>query len=358
MRAVVFDEFAGLLRVECLPDPVPPDDGAVIAVRATGLCRSDWHGWQGQDPDIRTLPHVPGHEFAGEIIAIGRGVRQWRPGDRVTMPFVAGCGECPECTSAAPQVCDRQFQPGFTAWGSFAEAVAVRYADFNFVRLPDEMDFVTAACLGCRLATAYRAVALQGRAAPGEWIAVHGAGGVGLSAVMIAAALGALPIAIDVRDEPLALAKSFGAQHTINACHCPDVPDAVRQLTAGRGADLSLDAFGSAQTAANSLRCLRKRGRHVQVGLLVGRDARARLPMELLIARELEIYGSHGLAAADYAPLLTLVTDGKLSPGRLVQRIIPLTQAPKALIEMGDFRQPAVTIIEVASQPAIGPASE
>jgi alcohol dehydrogenase len=348
MRAILFDEFGGPLRVACLPEPVPPDDGAVIAVRATGVCRSDWHGWQGHDPDIRALPQVPGHEFAGEIIEVGRDVRRWRRGDRVTMPFVAGCGECPECTAGAPQVCDRQFQPGFTAWGSFAEAVAVRYADFNLVRLPEEMDFVTAACLGCRLATAYRAVALQGRAAPGEWVAVHGAGGVGLSAIMVAAALGACPVAVDVRDEALALAQSFGAQHVINAVRCVDVPDAIRQFTAGRGADLSLDAYGSAETGANSLRCLRKRGRHVQVGLLVGRDARARLPMELIIPRELEIYGSHGLAAADYAPLVSLITSGKLHPRRLVQREISLAEAPQAMVEMGQFQHAGISIIRGA----------
>ncbi len=189
MRAVVFDEFGGPLQVDCVADPTPPHDGVVLAVRAAGICRSDWHGWQGHDPDIKTLPHVPGHEFAGEVLAVGRDVRKWRAGDRVTMPFVAGCGACPECRAGAPQVCDAQFQPGFTAWGAFAEAAAVRYADFNLVRLPDEMDFVTAACFGCRLATAYRAVALQGRVAAGEWVAVHGCGGLGLSAVMIARAL-------------------------------------------------------------------------------------------------------------------------------------------------------------------------
>jgi alcohol dehydrogenase len=327
-------------------DPATPAAGALIAVRAAGICRSDWHGWQGHDPDIRTLPHVPGHEFAGEVLEVGRDVRRWRRGDRVTMPFVAGCGACADCEAGAPQVCDRQFQPGFTAWGSFAEAVVVRYADFNLVRLPEEMDYVTAACLGCRLATAYRAVALQGRAAAGEWIAIHGAGGLGLSAVMLATALAARPIAVDVRDDSLALARRFGAEHTINARECPDVPDAIGQLTGGRGADLSLDALGSAETAANSLRCLRPRGRHVQVGLLVGADAQPRLPMELVIARELELYGSHGLAAADYGPLLALIGAGKLDLRRLVARTISLPEIPSALAGMGEFRHPGITIVD------------
>jgi alcohol dehydrogenase len=346
MLAVLYDEFGGPPRIERAPEPAPPDDGVVIAVRATGICRSDWHGWQGHDPDVKSLPHVPGHEFAGEIVEVGKAVTKWRTGDRVTMPFVAGCGTCPECQAGAAQVCDRQFQPGFTAWGSFAEAVAVRYADFNLVQLPTEMDFVTAASFGCRLATAYRAVAIQGQVAAGDWVAVHGCGGLGLSAVMITSALGARPLAIDIHDEALALATQFGAAHTLNARTTNDVPDAIRQLT-GRGADVSLDALGSGETAANSLRCLRKHGRHIQVGLLAGDQAQPRLPMELVIARELEIYGSHGLATADYAPLLSLVAAGRLDPRRLVRRIISLAEAPAALAELNEFNHPGITMIEL-----------
>ncbi len=344
MQAVVFAEFRGPLSVERVADPTPAADGAVIAVRATGLCRSDWHGWQGHDPDIRTMPHVPGHEFAGEILEVGRNVRNWRPGDRVTMPFVAGCGACDECRDGSPQVCLQQYQPGFSGWGSFAEAVAVRFADFNLVSVPPEIDDVTAASFGCRLATAYRAVALQGRAAAGDWVVVHGCGGVGLSAVMIAAALDARPIAVDVSDEALSMASEFGAEHAINARLVDDVPAAIRELT-HRGAALSLDALGSGETAANSLRCLRPRGRHVQVGLLAGDEFRPRLPMELVIARELEICGSHGLAAADYGPLLAMAAVGKIAPQVMVRRVITLAEAPAALAAIGAFATAGVTVI-------------
>jgi alcohol dehydrogenase len=344
MHAVVFDEFRGPVRVDDVPDPTPSADGAVIAVRAAGLCRSDWHGWQGHDPDIRRLPHVPGHEFVGEVVDVGRDVERWRLGDRVTIPFVAGCGACPDCLEGAPQVCPQQYQPGFTGWGAFAAAVAVRYADFNLVRMPPEIDDVTGAAFGCRLATAYRAVALQGRASAGQWVAVHGCGGVGLSAVMVAAALGAQVIAIDVNDEALKLAMQFGALHALNARSVDDIPAAIRDIT-HRGADLSLDALGSAATAANSLRCLRPRGRHVQVGLLAGADAQPRLPMELVIGRELEIRGSHGLAAADYGPLLALAAAGKIRPAAMVQRVISLAEAPAALTAMGEFPSPGVTVI-------------
>ena len=344
MRAVTFVEFEGPIAVTSVSDPAPTSDGVVIAVRAAGICRSDWHGWQGHDADIKSLPHVPGHEFAGEIIEVGRDVTRWRVGDRVTMPFVAGCGTCRECVAGAAQVCDRQFQPGFTAWGAFAEAVAVPFADYNLVPLPESLDFVTAAALGCRLATAYRAVALQGRAAPGEWVAVYGCGGVGLSAIMVAAALGARPIAIDVRDESLALAKMFGAEDFINAATADPV-GIVRERSDG-GVQLSLDALGSAATTANSIKSLRKRGRHVQVGLLAGSEFQPRLPMELVIGRELELYGSHGLAAADYRPLLDLILSGKLPVSSLVKKRISLEEAPAALMAMGTFGEPGITVID------------
>ena len=243
MKAVIFERFGGPLSVAQVADPVPDADGAVIEVKASGICRSDWHGWLGHDPDITRLPHVPGHELAGVVAEVGSTVRRWKPGDRVTLPFVCACGTCPECLSGNQQVCDHQFQPGFTAWGSFARYVAVKYADGNLVRLPPEIDFVTAASLGCRFATSFRAIVAQGRVTPGQWVAVHGCGGVGLSAIMIARALGAQVIAVDIDEKVLILAKQLGATVAIDARESRDVPGLIRELT-GRGADVSLDALG------------------------------------------------------------------------------------------------------------------
>ena len=206
MRAAVYETFQGPVEIRSVEDPAPEDHGAVLRVEATGICRSDWHGWMGHDPDIR-LPHVPGHELAGVVEAVGASVSNWAPGARVTVPFVCACGDCPQCASGNHQVCDRQTQPGFTHWGSYAEFVAIGHADTNLVALPDDVDFATAASLGCRFATSFRAIAAQGNVEPGNWVAVHGCGGVGLSAVMIAKALGARIIAVDVDDDALALAE-------------------------------------------------------------------------------------------------------------------------------------------------------
>ena len=335
MRAVVFEQFGVRPEVREVDDPVPAPDGVVVRVGATGLCRSDWHGWQGHDPDIR-LPHVPGHEFAGVVVAAGADVRGWRPGDRVTAPFVCACGRCPSCLAGDQQVCERQTQPGFTGWGSFADLVAVRHADVNLVRLPDELDEAAAAALGCRFATAFRAVVAQGRVAAGEWVAVHGCGGVGLSAVMVAAASGARVVAVDVSSGALELARRSGAAVCVDASALggpAEVAAAIREATGG-GAHLSLDALGSHATCVASIEGLRRRGRHVQVGLLPAAPGRPALPMDLVIGYELELRGSHGMPAHAYPEMLRLVTAGVLRPAELVTRTIDLDAAPDALATM------------------------
>jgi alcohol dehydrogenase len=343
MQAVTYHEFGGNVLCEKVEDPSPDNDGAVIQIEATGLCRSDWHGWRGHDPDITRFPHVPGHEFAGQVVAVGRNVKKELVGQRVTMPFVAGCGACGECQSGNPQVCDRQFQPGFTAWGTFAEFVAVRYANDNLVPLSDQISSAAAAAMGCRFGTAYRAVKAQGAVRNGQWVAVHGCGGVGLSAVMIARALEAHVIAIDVRAEPLAAAKQFGAELTLNAKESPDVVRAIRDATKG-GAHVSIDALGSALTMANSVLCLRKRGRHVQVGLLTDDKTVPAQIVQRLIGWELEIAGSHGIQASVYPEMFDLIRAGKIDPTRLVERTLPLTDAPRELMALNDYRGCGVTV--------------
>ena len=336
MRAVAYDAFGAPPEVRELPEPTPPAHGAVIRVQATGLCRSDWHGWMGHDADIRTLPHVPGHELAGVIEAVGPDVRDWAPGARVTTPFVCACGACGCCRRGEHQVCERQRQPGFTHWGSWAELVAIDWADVNLVAVPDAMDVATAASLGCRFATAWRAVVQVGRVAAGEWVLVAGAGGVGLSAVMIATAAGARVVALDRDPAALALAARVGAE-AVTAD-----PDEIPDLTGG-GVDLSVDAIGAAPVLAACLEALRRRGRHVQVGLLP--DA-PRVPIGLLVARELQLLGSHGMAAHHYPALLAQVVAGRLRPGDLITRRIPLEEAPAALVAMRDGSPGGVTIIE------------
>jgi alcohol dehydrogenase len=343
VRAAVMHAFGEPLAIGEVPDPEVPSDGAVIEVRATGLCRSDWHGWMGHDPAIR-LPHVPGHELAGVVAAVGPEVRGVRPGDRVTVPFCCGCGRCEPCRLGHTQVCEVDYQPGFSAWGSFAERVAVPVADLNCVPLPDDVAFAEAAALGCRFMTAFAAVALRGRIEPGDWLAVHGCGGVGLSAVMLATALGASVVAVDIERRALELARELGAAHAIDA-RDGDAATRIRELTGG-GAHVSIDAIGSPATCASSIESLRKRGRHVQAGLLVGDEAAPPVPMGRVVARELEVLGVHGMAVRHYPALLRLVESGAVAPGRLVRRRIPLDEAGDALAGMTRGGAEGITLID------------
>jgi len=344
MKAMLFELFEKAPEILEVPDPTPTQNGVVIKVGATGLCRSDWHGWMGHDTDI-SLPHVPGHEFAGEIVAVGKLVSRFKIGDRVTVPFVSGCGHCAECHSGNQQVCPNQFQPGFTNWGSFAEYVAIDYAEINLVTLPDSVDDATAASLGCRFATSFRAVVDQARTRPGDWVAVHGCGGVGLSAIMIATALGANVVAVDIFDDKLAFARECGAVATVNSLAVADTVEAIREITKG-GAHVSIDALGNPTTSFNSISNLRRRGRHVQVGLMLGEHATAKIPMAQVIAHELEIYGSHGMQAWRYDAMMAMIETGKISPQKLIGNRVSLAEAVPILMAMDQSRDIGISVID------------
>ncbi|MBK1667809.1 alcohol dehydrogenase [Rhodovibrio sodomensis] len=345
MKAAIFESFRAPPEVRDIPDPDCPSDGALVRVHACGVCRSDWHAWSGSDPDV-VVPHVGGHEFAGVVERVGRHVQRVRPSDRVTAPFILSCGACPTCRGGDPTACDRQDVIGFTRWGSFAERVAVPRADFNVVALPDRLSAVAAAGMGCRVTTAFRALADRARLAPGEWLAVHGCGGVGLSAVALGAAMGARVLAVDVDPAALDRATVLGATQTLDAAHTADVGAAVRELTSG-GAQVSLDALGITQTFRNSLYGLAKLGRHVQIGMPLDRHAEPPVPLlELVYARQIAILGTRGMAAGRFDALFGMIAGGRFDPARLVARTIPLSGVGEALKAMDDHTSPGVTVVD------------
>jgi len=348
IRAVVYDAVGARPELRQVPAPVCPADGVVVDVAATGVCRSDWHAWRGHDPV--PLPHTPGHEWAGVVAEVGadvpRGAAGFSVGDRVTAPFVLGCGRCVWCREGSAQVCPEQVQPGFTYAGSFAEQVVVHAASTNLVRLPDSVDLVAAAALGCRFATAFRALTGVARVQQDEWVAVVGCGGVGLSAVMIATALGARVVAVDVSPVARERALELGATAALPA---DGAPEAIHALTGG-GAHVGLDALGSPATLDASVRSLRRHGRHVQVGLLLGEAAGAPVPWDLVVGRELRLSGSHGMSAVDYPAMLAMVADGRLDPARLVGSVITLEEAGAALVAMDDpsSSRGGMTVVSIA----------
>ncbi|HET8928547.1 MAG TPA: zinc-dependent alcohol dehydrogenase family protein [Microbacterium sp.] len=341
MRAVVYDAVGATPRVTAVPVPDCPPDGALVRVEATGVCRSDWHAWRGHDPVA--LPHIPGHEFAGTVAEVGPLVRSWSTGARVTAPFVNGCGVCAWCRQGDAQVCPDQTQPGFTHDGSFAEYVVVRAADLNLVALPDDVDAVAAASLGCRFATAFRALTAHARVRSGDEVAVFGCGGVGLSAVMIATALGARVTAVDVSAAALERAAKLGAASLVRTDPRDDPVDEVVAATGG-GAHVTIEALGSPATVDAAIRSLRRRGRHVQIGLMLGPAAAAPLPWDRVIAWELQVLGSHGMAAVDYERMLRLIAEGVLDPSRLVGEITDLDGAAAALMQMDRPGQPGLVV--------------
>ncbi|GAA4015907.1 zinc-dependent alcohol dehydrogenase family protein [Allokutzneria multivorans] len=350
MRAAVIEEIAEPLVLQDVPDPRCPQDGAVVEVGANGICRTDWHLWTG-DWAWRGLavepPFILGHEFAGTVVEVGAEVRDWHVGDRVVFPMNPGEGTCEWCRDGHQHICDSgaALVPGVSYAGAFAELVAVRHADVNLVRLPEAVSFVDAASFACRYMAAFHGVVDQVGVRGGEWVAVHGCGGMGLSAVQVAAAAGASVIAVDIGAEQLAMAREVGAVHTVNATE-EDPVAAIRELTRG-GAQVSVDALGIAETCRNSVLSLRKRGRHLQLGHTTRAErGEVALPIDVMLLNELQFVGGFGMQGQRYGTMLDMVASGRLRPGAVVSETVGLHQVSDVLAAMGDYGTSGVVVID------------
>jgi alcohol dehydrogenase len=326
MRAALLTGWREPLEIARIDDPACPEDGVVLRVLACGICRSDWHAWTGADPDVAP-PHVPGHEYCGVVEEAGRGVTGWRPGDRVIAPFILACGLCDDCAAGHQTICRDQALPGFTQAGAFAERVAIPHADANLVRLPEGMDPALAAALGCRVTTAWHALTGRAALAPGEWLAVFGAGGVGLSALLLGRALGARVAVVDVVD-----------------ARAGDAATAVRAATGG-GAHLAVEALGIAETTRGALTSLRKLGRMVQIGMPAGAHTEMTLPMDAVYSGQLALYGTRGMPAWRYPSLLSLIEGGHVDLSPLVGRRVGLSEATAELAAFDGPAPPGVAVI-------------
>jgi len=348
MRAAVMEGVREPLVVREVPDPECAADGAVIRVEANGICRSDWHGWVGDWDWLGVrfeFPHVLGHEFCGVVEAVGAEVKGFAAGDRVIVPFCQGEGTCEFCRQGMQNLCTRGFTPGFSYWGGFGRYVAVPKADFNLVTLPEAIGFVEGASLGCRYMTSFHGIVDQARVSAGEWVAVHGCGGIGLSAVQIATALGANVIAVDIDAKKLDAAKRVGAVETVHAGNA-NPAKAIKSITKG-GAHVSIDALGIAETCVNSVNSLRRRGRHLQIGMTSGAERGViGLPIDIIVSKELVITGSHGMHVPRYAQMLQMIETGKLKPAELVSRTVSLEEAGEVLASMDDFGTLGIPVID------------
>ena len=342
MIAAQITSWRAPLEIVNLADPTPCEGGVVLKVLACGVCRSDWHAWTGSDPDV-ALPHVPGHEYCGEVVAVGANVTRWAVGDRVIAPFILACGRCGDCASGNQTICSSQALPGFTQAGAFAEYIDVPFADANLSALPETISPELAAGLGCRVTTAWHA--LTGRAAlrAGEWLAVFGAGGVGLSALMLGRALGARVAVVDIVPDKLEYAKRLGADVVINAETC-NASETVCEVTSG-GADVAIEALGTATTTIGALKSLRKMGRMVQVGMPTGDHSTMPIPMDAVYSGQLAIFGTRGMPAHRYPSLLNLMASGQVDLSPLVTRCINLSEASLELAAFDGVAPAGVAVI-------------
>ena len=310
-------------------------------MEGSGICRSDWHVWQGDWTWVgfqMPTPIVLGHEFAGVVEEVGKDVKTLKPGTRIVVPLSQGCGVCEDCRTGHSNQC---FGAG---GGGYARYGVLSHADFNSVPLPESVDFVEAASMGCRYVTAFHGMLDQGQVKADESVVVYGCGGVGLSAIQIASSVGARVIAVDLDDRKLELAKKVGASEVVNGKKTDPVK-AVMDLTQG-GANVSLDALGIATTCRNAVSSLRKRGRHIQIGLTTQLEkGEVALPVDQIVFKEIQFIGSLAIQSFRYPAMLRMVERGRLEPKKLITETIPLDKAFGVIEKMSKFENVGISVI-------------
>ncbi len=347
MKALVLTEFGKKMEVMEVPRPELSETGIIVQIKANGICRSDWHfmmgDWDWNGLSVK-LPHVFGHEFSGVVEEVGAKVTKYKVGDRVVVPHAHGEGTCEYCLTGHSNICDNGSVAGTTYWGGYGEYVAVPDADRNCVLLPDSVSYEVGAALGCRFMTAFHGLVDQVKLQAGEWIAIHGSGGLGLCLAHIANAIGAKVIAVDINDEALNLAREYGAHVTINSRE-KDAVQEIMEITDG-GAHVAVDALGIAITCQNSLKSLRKRGRHLQLGLTT-KDEKGvvPLPVDLIVLKELQLVGSSNMPVSRFPDLMRMVESGILQPEKMITKTVSIEEAADILVDMSEFKTPGLTVV-------------
>ncbi len=339
MRAAVVRDFNEDLSLEMVADPSCPDNGVVLEVAACGVCRSDYHGWVGGHPKVQS-GSILGHEYCGTVVAAGANA-QHKIGDRLIAPFILGCGHCPECNTGVSNACKNAIVPGFGAPGAYAEYVAVPF-DHNLVHLPETLSPALAAGLGCRVTTAWHALTDRANVKAGEWVAIHGTGGIGLSALLLAKMLGARVVVVDVVEDKLTHAKSLGADAAVNAASV-DAATTIQDITGG-GAQVSIEALGIEQTTNASVECLATLGRHVHVGMPAG-DGMMQVNMRAIYMKQVAFFGTRGMPAWKYPSLLDMIERGAVDLSPIVAREISLSGASTELRAMCGPTPPGTAVI-------------
>ncbi|MFB6211291.1 MAG: alcohol dehydrogenase catalytic domain-containing protein [Halobacteriales archaeon] len=350
MRAAVLEAHGEPLSIEDVSEPQLAPHGVIVSVEACGICRSDWHAWQGHHSWVgdRVDPgQILGHEPAGRVVEVGEQVSSLTAGDFVAIPFNLGDGTCPHCRRGRTNYCENLSGLGFSmaVQGAWAEQVHVPYAEHNAIRLPDGVAAADVAALGCRFMTAYNGLEHRADLGAGDWVAVHGCGGVGLSAIHVVDALGGRPIAVDIDPEALALADELGAEATVNAAEANAVPEVVRSIADG-GVDIAVDALGIAETCRNAIDCLGTRGTHLQLGLSTEAErGEIALPTDVIAMQGIDVLGSRGMPPVRYTELFGLIESGAIDPGALVTQTVELDAVSDRLQAMTTYDTVGIEVI-------------
>ncbi|MEF8855109.1 MAG: zinc-dependent alcohol dehydrogenase family protein [Haloarculaceae archaeon] len=354
MRAAVFKGVGEPLEVETVDTPDCGEDEVVVETEACGVCRSDWHAWRGDWEWIGVVPTpglIFGHEPVGRVREVGANVDRFAEGDRVTNPFHLGDGTCRHCRTGHGNRCERGVPMGFVPFqqGAFAEQYSVRYADHNLVTLPEDVDPVDVAGLGCRFATAFHGLVHRVEVAPGDTVAIHGCGGVGLSAVHVADVLGAKVVAVDIEESKLERARELGAAATVDSTAVDNVSSAVSaRAESGHGTggiDVSVDALGIAETVQNSIDCLGKGGQHLQIGMTTSEEeGSVSVPVDQMVFDEQSFHAAYGAPPTEYDEILRLMEQGRLDPGRIVGETVTLGEVPTVMERLDDFETVGIPV--------------
>jgi 2-desacetyl-2-hydroxyethyl bacteriochlorophyllide A dehydrogenase len=320
MKAVRLVKVGAPLEAQEIPVPSCGPDDVLVAVKAAGICHSDAHYRAGRSP-VRPLPMTLGHEVAGVVEKVGAAVKSVEPGDRVCLHYNITCGNCHYCASGSEQFCPTGLMIGHYTDGGYAQFIKVPAR--NALTLPTEIPFAPGATLMCASATAFHALR-KSRLRAGETAAIVGVGGLGMSAVQLARAFGALEVyAVDIREESLALAAGFGAV-PVNAGR-GDAAAEIRKLTAGRGVDVAVEMLGKPATMQMALRSLGPLGRAVIVG--ISDETLSLDSYRELLGPEAELIGSNDHLLSELPTVIEMARRGILDVSRVVTRTIPLDAA-------------------------------
>jgi S-(hydroxymethyl)glutathione dehydrogenase/alcohol dehydrogenase len=364
MRAAILDSAPGSLRIESIPVPEPHAGEVLVRVDACGVCHTDLHVIKAEV--AFPLPAVLGHEITGTVVEAAAGVKNLAPGTRIASAFIMPCGTCVQCGIGRDDLCENFFgmnrlrgtlydgtsrlkRPDGSALAMYSMAGLAEYAVVpatDVFPLPASLPPLESCVMGCAVFTAYGAVRHSADLRGGERVAVVAAGGVGLNIVQIARAFGASQvIAIDVRDDKLAIALRLGATDVIDA-RAGNVTDRVKEITDGRGVDVAFEVLGRPETFIQAFEIIRDGGRMVAVGIAAGKTT---APVEItrLVRRGLRIIGSYGARTrADMPEILRLAERGTFRPEAMVTQRFSLDQADIAYqaLNRGDIVGRAIVV--------------